>query len=113
MRDFCELIVNRMLVIEELEKRGKKMDSKGEDAQLGNESETRAQNPPATRRIGTKELAEKLKVLARKDSEYFKPSLGQTSHNLQVRSHCIVLPKPLYQVKDEAKARAEERRREA
>jgi len=91
-----------MLVIEELERRNKK----GEK----NSPRTRSRNARQTRRIVTDELAKELKTLKTKGAEYFMPSPMNGPHKMRDMGHCIVLPQPLYQVNEGAKARARELR---
>jgi hypothetical protein len=102
VREFCELIVNRMLVIEELE-RNKNGEKNGSGA--------RSRNTRQTRRIMTDELEKELKIFKVKGDEYFTPSQPMNGpHKIPEMGHCIVLPQPLYQVNEGAKARDRELR---
>lgn len=92
MRNFCELIINEILVIED----------RGITGRVLGETEI----TPPTWRIRSRELEQRLKDLVKgKGDDYFRPSPLHGRLNFNEDGHCIMIQKPLYVLRREAMER--------
>lgn len=88
------LIVNRMLVIEELERRSKR-----------GENNIPGVNAIQMKRITSVDLAKELNKLKSRELEYFIPSPAKSNQKMQTMGNRIKMPYSLLEIREGAKAR--------
>ena len=94
IRDFCTLIINRMLVIEP-----KDLDNQEQNGKLPATSENQSH------RIRTSDLVGELQKLVKDDPNYYNPSVCTAPLNLDRRRYCIIIKKTISQMRGEAAER--------